>query len=58
MLSKASKSFGLLTKKAKMNSLLLKQARAFSQTGLKPTDGGPGDIMPKEQVLQFSKAPI
>jgi processing peptidase subunit beta len=38
--------------------LLLKQVRAFSSTDLKPSDGGPGGIVQKEQVLQFSKAPI
>jgi len=25
---------------------------------LKPSDGGPGDVVTKDQILQFSKAPI
>lgn len=36
----------------------MKQARAFSGSSLRPSDGGPGDIVAKEQMLQFSKAPI
>lgn len=36
----------------------MKQARAFATNSLKPSDGGPGDIIAKEQMLQFSKEPI
>jgi len=49
---------GLLSKRAKVNQLLMKQSRTFATNSLKPSDGGPGDIVAKEQMLQFSKAPI
>lgn len=49
---------GLLGKRARVNQILMKQARAFSDKSLEPSAGGPGGIVAKEQMLQFSKAPI
>lgn len=49
---------GLVSKRARVNQILMKQTRAFADNSLKPSSGGPGDLVAKEQMLQFSKAPI